>query len=108
VAETSQYECKTCDKRFTEQCLISETKERHKRILPIMGYEGETHHFISPRCGMCCHSSFENEREKTIVELRKVVCELYDDGFKNPLVTFDAAVHKMKTGSTKFRIKVGE
>lgn len=41
--------------------------------------------------------------EAVLEELRKHFVKLYDDGFKDPLVTFDAAISMMKYGDTKLR-----
>jgi len=42
-------------------------------------------------------------REELLDDLRKIVVELYDDGFRDPLVTFNAAVSKMRYGDLKIR-----
>ena len=35
-------------------------------------------------------------RDQTIKELREKVCDLYDDGMKTPLCTFDVAVFEFR------------
>lgn len=44
-------------------------------------------------------------RDVVLEELRKIVAKLYDDGFKDPLCTFDAAVSMMKHGDIKLRVQ---
>jgi hypothetical protein len=46
-----------------------------------------------------CHSASSD----VLDELRKHFVKLYDDGFKDPLCTFDAAVSMMKYGDIKLR-----
>jgi hypothetical protein len=36
-----------------------------------------------------------NLQEKTIHDLRETIARLYDAGFKNPMATFDAAIHEL-------------
>jgi len=52
-------------------------------------------------CPLCPHTyeartnqAMSNMREHVLTDLRKIVCRLYDEGFKTPLVTFDAAVNE--------------
>jgi hypothetical protein len=47
--------------------------------------------------------TMKDEIDIAIDDLRKIVADLYDDGFKDPMVTFDAAVNKFRYGDLKLR-----
>ena len=72
------------------ECLDSYSPSHHK-----------CDHVIKPSCWDIYNIA--TERDKVLVELRKIVVKLYDEGYKTPLATFDAAISLMKYGDTKLR-----
>jgi hypothetical protein len=96
--------CETCDKPY---CEGEETRFKfcplaHHYVL--MMWDGKYIPYTQTSqdietLGCASHSASSDVLE----ELRKNVVKLYDDGFKNPLCTFDAAVSMMKYGDIKLR-----
>jgi len=55
------------------------------------------------KCDHYLKIRLQKEHEIVMSELRKNVMRLYDEGFKTPLATFEAAVSLYKYGDTKIR-----
>jgi hypothetical protein len=59
-------------------------------------------------CKECIELHRATTSDKVLDELRGHFVKLYDGGFKDPLVTFDASVSMMKYGDLKLRTKERE
>jgi len=86
------YQCRSCE-HATEQLGIKYCLKVNRAL------DTKTINYV----GCASHSDFQNRNDDVILELREHVIKLYDDGFKDPMVTFDAAISMMKYGDTKLR-----